>query len=271
MLTSKTTTFRIVVGAAVVWGAVLALAFAIPDEAQSQATGTLALRAEIQLVSTFGGACPPGASATTECPSRTGQGRAPGLGSVSIAYTYLADLGHPACSPGSVRILGYPVRLTVAGKGELQIAVAERDACLAQEAGRSVEQAFSVTGGTGIYAGATGEGTVARALGPTNTGAAGVETWTGTLVVPGLEFDTTAPTLSGVRAKTVKARKRAKNARVTFAVTGQDDRDGAVAAGCTPRSGSRFKIGRTRVTCSATDSSGNRATATFTVTVRRVR
>ena len=68
-----------------------------------------------------------------------------------------------------------------------------------------------------------------------------------------------------------KAKKGTKNARVVFTVTGQDDKDGAVATACTPRSGSRFKVGRTRVRCSATDSSGNQATASFAVTVKRSR
>jgi hypothetical protein len=35
-----------------------------------------------------------------------------------------------------------------------------------------------------------------------------------------------------------------------------------------PRSGSRFRVGRTRVTCSATDTSANTRKATFTVTVK---
>jgi len=47
--------------------------------------------------------------------------------------------------------------------------------------------------------------------------------------------------------------------------------DGAVAVSCRPASGSRFKIGRTNVTCSAADKTGNTATARFTVTVKRKR
>ena len=93
--------------------------------------------------------------------------------------------------------------------------------------------------------------------------------WTGALTVPGLEFDLTSPTLAGATNKTVRAKKGAKSARVTFKVTAQDGADGVVPVGCNPRSGSRFKIGRTRVTCSSTDSSANTAKASFTVTVRR--
>lgn len=237
----------------------------------SLSTGTLQLRAELQLVSIRAGACPPGVRDTVLCPSRTGTGRAPGLGNASVTYSYLVDEAHPACSAFGVRVLSYPVRFTVAGKGELQIAVAERAECIVGDAAISIGQDFTITGGTGLYAGASGSGTVTRALGSTEAGAAGTETWAGTLTVPGLEFDTTAPTLSGATSKSVKAKKGAKNALVVFTVTGRDDKDGAVAATCTPRSGSRFKVGRTPVTCSAADSSGNTGTASFTVTVRKAR
>ncbi len=129
-------------------------------------------------------------------------------------------------------------------------------------------QTFTVTGGTGIYAGASGTGTVKRALGTTPYGSFGSETWTGTLTVPGLDFDVTRPTLAGATNKTVRAKKGAKSAPVAFRVTAQDDRDGTLPVACSPRSGSRFRIGRTRVTCSSIDGSANTAKASFTVTVR---
>ncbi|MFN0153504.1 MAG: HYR domain-containing protein [Gaiella sp.] len=93
-------------------------------------------------------------------------------------------------------------------------------------------------------------------------------TWTGTLTVPGLDFDVTPPTLAGATNKTVRAKKGAKSARVVVGVTAQDDRDGTLPVSCSARSGSRFRIGRTPVTCSSTDGSANTAKATFTVTVR---
>ena len=91
-------------------------------------------------------------------------------------------------------------------------------------------QTFTITGGTGIYAGASGSGTLERALGGGEQAGTryGRETWTGTLTVPGLDFDVVAPTISGAISKTMKAKKGAKNARVTYRVTAQDDRDGAV-------------------------------------------
>jgi hypothetical protein len=57
-------------------------------------------------------------------------------------------------------------------------------------------------------------------------------------------------------------------ADVSFAVpTATDSVDGNVAVTCAPASGSTFAIGTTTVTCSATDSSNNTATATFKVIV----
>ena len=67
------------------------------------------------------------------------------------------------------------------------------------------------------------------------------ETWTGTLTVPGLEFDLTRPTLAGATNKTVRARKGAKSARVAFRVTAQDDRDGTLRVACTRRSRKPFQ------------------------------
>jgi HYR domain len=74
--------------------------------------------------------------------------------------------------------------------------------------------------------------------------------------------------VSGARSKTVRIPKAAKRARVGYSVTAQDAVDGSVSAVCKPRSGSWFRLGRTQVTCSATDVSGNTATARFTVTVK---
>lgn len=86
-----------------------------------------------------------------------------------------------------------------------------------------------------------------------------------------LTFDLIPPTLSGATAKTVRVPKKAKTARVTYRVTATDDVDGSVPVACQPRSGSRFKVGRTTVRCEATDSSANTAMAAFTVTVKRRR
>jgi HYR domain-containing protein len=130
---------------------------------------------------------------------------------------------------------------------------------------RNEPQAFTITGGTGAYQGATGSGTVERSL----SGGFGVERWTATLTVPGLEFDTAPPAIIGAVSKTVRAPTSAKRARVTYKVTARDAVDGAVASVCGPRSGSFFKVGRTVVTCFASDSSGNNRAPRFVITVRR--
>jgi len=247
-------------------------ASAAPAGTSSSATAaaTLALRGELRLVSSLG-TCPQGVSATA-CAARTGAGVVRGLGRVIESYTWLADLGAPSCPDGSGRALGTSVRFAVGGKGEIDLRIAEARECVAQEAVRTQAQSFTVAGGTGIYAGATGSGTVERTLGgDTASGRVGRETWTGTLEVPGLEFDVTPPTLIGAKNKVVRAPRTARRIPVTFTVRARDDVDGAVPVTCKPRSGSRFRVGRTPVTCTATDMSGNTARTRFTVTVARGR
>jgi HYR domain len=230
-------------------------------------TGELALRAELSLNSTLGGCSPP--QGVDECAARTGSGLVPGLGAVSEKYEFLVGLGPPSCAVGSGEALASSSGFVVAGKGEIHFALAEGGCISQEEPIYNQTQAYTITGGTGIYAGASGSGTVERRLGGTTaTGRNGTETWKGTLSVPGLEFDTTRPTITGATNKTVRAAKHARTARVRFTVTAQDDKDGVVPVKCTPRSGSRFRIGRTRVTCEATDASANTAAASFTVTVR---
>jgi HYR domain-containing protein len=91
----------------------------------------------------------------------------------------------------------------------------------------------------------------------------------GVLDGPSFRVDTTAPQLSGAHNRSVKVRRGAKRARVRFLVFAYDAVDGDVGVICTPRSGSLFKLGRTKVVCSATDASGNTAKAKFVVKVRR--
>ena len=80
--------------------------------------------------------------------------------------------------------------------------------------------------------------------------------------------DTTAPALNNVPADIEVTAEDDSGATVTYDLpTASDDIDGAVAVDCAPASGSWFGIGSTTVTCSAGDSSGNRAEADFTVTV----
>lgn len=125
---------------------------------------------------------------------------------------------------------------------------------------------FVVTSGSGVYAGAAGTGSMRGVV--TDTGPV-ANTWTGTLNVAGLDFDTTPPTISGASDKVVKVKKGARGASVRYSVTASDAVDGARPVTCAPRSGSFFRLGKTKVRCSATDSSANPASASFTITVKR--
>ena len=233
------------------------------------ASATLELRGTLRLESLRAGTCPAGTPETIVCPARTGAGLVPGIGRVTEAYTYVADTTPAGCPAGFNKILGYSVHWVVAGKGEIHFAVAENPDCLGEAAAFTAPQSFTITGGTGLYAGASGNGRVERALARTNTGAVGPETWAGTLNVAGLEFDVTPPRISGARSKIVRVARRVKRARVTYVVTATDAVDGSVPVACQPASGSRFRVGRTVVRCTATDASGNTASAAFTVTIRR--
>ncbi|MGE3275210.1 MAG: lamin tail domain-containing protein [Vicinamibacterales bacterium] len=80
--------------------------------------------------------------------------------------------------------------------------------------------------------------------------------------------DTTAPVLSGVPGDLAVPATDATGATVTFTPpTAVDDLDGDVAVTCEPASGTLFPVGDTVVTCTAADTAGNEAAATFTVTV----
>jgi hypothetical protein len=255
--------------------AVAAAASALAGSAPAQTAGALAMRAKLSVDSVRDQGCPPGVpvSPSTECASRTGDGVARGLGRVAYAYWFFVEVGTPPCDRSSARALRYPVRLVVMSKGEIHFELHESQCASAEGSPhvRSVAQDFTITGGTGLYAGASGAGRVERAIAQTSAGGSGTETWTATLVVPGLEFDVTPPVLTGAAPKRVRAPRGATRVRVRYGVTATDTRDGRVAVSCRPRSGSRFRIGRTVVTCTATDSSANTATARFLITVTRRR
>lgn len=252
--------------------AVLIAAFGARYAAASStgAAGTFTLAAQLP-VKYPPTACPPGTPNSIECFARTGSQMIPGLGNVTEAYPYVVD-GQPAgCGGDEVRVLPATVHLSVAGKGEIELRV-HGSGCIARVPPAPVQgvETFTIRGGSGRYAGASGEGTITHvSYGPPDWG--GTDTWSGTLVVPGLEFDLTAPVITGARTRTVRARRGKKRVRVKYTVSARDEVDGAIRAACRPSSGSWFKVGRTRVRCSATDTSGNESTATFIVRVRRAR
>ncbi|MGW3950395.1 HYR domain-containing protein [Streptomyces sp. NPDC004752] len=77
--------------------------------------------------------------------------------------------------------------------------------------------------------------------------------------------DLTAPVVT-VDDRTVAATGD-NGAVIDFTATAEDTVDGTLPVTCDPASGSRFPVGTTRVTCTATDSSGNTGTGTATFTV----
>jgi large repetitive protein len=78
--------------------------------------------------------------------------------------------------------------------------------------------------------------------------------------------DTTPPALSLPSSETVEA-TGPSGAVVTYSASANDLVDGAEPVICAPSSGSTFPFGATVVQCSASDSSENTATGSFTVTV----
>jgi hypothetical protein len=78
--------------------------------------------------------------------------------------------------------------------------------------------------------------------------------------------DTTAPTIQVPASMVASTDPGNCSARVNYTATATDD-SGSATLVCTPPSGSLFPKGTTTVNCVATDSSGNQATASFTVTV----
>ena len=116
-----------------------------------------------------------------------------GLGAVTETYTVLLHRGPPFCPEGTTKRLGYPARWVVRNKGEIHFAVAESAQCFGEFDLGTSTLAFTVTGGTGIYAGASGAGTVLQVASPSSDGKfRGVREWNGTLTVPGFDFDLTA-------------------------------------------------------------------------------
>ena len=144
---------------------VLAATAAVPlaVSGNKAATGSLDLLAAFTWMSSTTSNCAPGTPPSHSCYERTGEGVVRGLGRVTQSYIYLADFSHPSCPSGSTKILSYPARFAVAGKGEIHFALAENPDCLTtDETARNAPQAFTITGGTGAYAGASGSGRVER-------------------------------------------------------------------------------------------------------------
>ena len=234
------------------------------------APGTLALGFEVS-VRYPGAPCPAGSPVNLQCFARAGNAIVPGLGAVAESYDYAlenAPEGCPTPAEGdSLRLPPTTAGLVVAGKGEIDVSTAGTG-CVVRSGTFQPSETFMITGGSGVYAGATGGGTVTTtSYGPPSF--SGADTWAGSLVVPGLDFDLTPPVLAGAHSRTVHVPKRLKRVRVAFTVTARDAVDGTLPVSCRPKSRGWFGVGRTRVHCTATDTSGNTRSATFLVTVKR--
>jgi hypothetical protein len=250
--------------------ALLGITLVIPSGAGGAAPrtlGTLPLRATFK-ETFYEDVCPPGwPSSTTECFDFSGKGIVPGLGTATVNWKLISDIS----SGLSCQHFAFTtIVITVAGKGAIDASLTDlKTHCWQRPPAVYGPFGGTITGGSGAYTGASGTVQVTQNE-VDEVGGAGdaIDMWTGALSVPGLEFNLTPPTLHGVHNRTVRARK-SKLVRVRYAVTARDADGRAVPATCAPRSGSFFKRGQTKVTCSATDANGNTASATFVVTVKR--
>ena len=238
------------------------------------AVGSLALQLDIEL-SNPETPCPAGSPPAFQCFARAGSLVVPGLGAVQESHNYVLERGPAGCVPSlgsdAVRLIPSTVVFTVAGKGSIDLNTSGTG-CLPRDGTLIATETFTITGGSGVYAGASGGGTVETHFSfPGSSTFSGADIWTGTLIVPGYSFDLTPPIIAGAKSRTVRIARRASHARITYTVTARDDVDFNVPVTCTPKSGHRFRLGPTRVSCFATDTSANTGKASFTVTVRRRR
>jgi HYR domain-containing protein len=254
--------------------ALFAAAVALPlgaNATEDRSSGTLGVNTTVSSDYQFGlQHCPPGTpSTTTDCVRFSGPAGIPGLGRATV--TYVKSFDETIC-PGQVT--GAKTTLfDVAGKGQIKVAM-DYPSCVDRAPNSTVVRG-TIAEGTGAFAGASGSLQIASMVYAPSCDQSGcvgssTDTWTGNLSVPGLEFDLTPPVFQPVASKRVKAPRKAKTVRVRYSPKAQDAVDGPVPVTCNPRSGSRFKVGRTtRVSCSAEDSSANVATTSFKVKVTR--
>ena len=256
--------------------ALLIAAVALPlgaNASADRASGTLDVNSVVSMGYRLSrSVCPPDTPATTEdCVLFTGGDAAiPGLGRGTV--TYLKAFDQTIC-PGQV--VGQKTSVfDIRGKGRITVAM---DFLCANPAPNFTVTRGTVVEGTGVFAGASGSLQIASQVNAPTCGGSGCigggeDTWTGSLSVPGREFDLTPPAFQPVVSKRVKAPSKAKTVRVRYALQARDAVDGPTPVTCKPSSGSRFKVGRTtRVSCSTEDTSANVATTSFTVKVTRRR
>ena len=255
--------------------ALLVAAVALPlgaNASADRASGTLDVNSVVSTAYRLSpNVCPPGTPATTEdCVLFTGEAAISGLGRGTV--TYVKSFDETTC-PGQVTGQKTSV-FDIRGKGRITVAM---DFLCANPAPNFTVTRGTVVEGTGVFAGASGSLQIASQVNAPTCGGSGCtgggeDKWTGSLAVPGREFDLTAPVFQPFASKRVKAPRKAKTVRVRYAPHARDVVDGSRPVTCKPSSGSRFNVGRTtRVTCSAEDTSANVSTTSFTVKVTRRR
>ena len=165
--------------AAVVFGATGALDAGGGTE---RMTGTFNLQVAIPFVSEPG-PCPPGTAVGDICHTRTTESPAliEGIGYVTATYTIVVTFA--GCPTGTSRALSYPARLKIAQRGDLNLALAEYPGCLEEAKVPATPQTFTVTGGSGAFAGASGTGAVNRVADLPGSRVFGTDTWTATINV----------------------------------------------------------------------------------------
>ncbi len=253
-------------------GVVLLLATALGSLAAHNARAEVANVGTLQVSGTFTNKfkfvpCPAGAPTTSSCYREVNVGDAiPGLGNATVDYTLVQDDFGSECA--HVHAL---IPILIAGKGEIDLTTRSTGCILPDHPEIFPPIEATVSGGSGLYAGASGSGVLGYANHVLGSGLGRSKvTWTGTLNVAGLTFDTTSPQIVGATSKSVKTHSAA-GTRVRYSVSATDATDGSVQPTCTPKSGRIFRVGRTTVRCTAVDGSGNTTAASFVITVNRVR
>jgi hypothetical protein len=85
------------------------------------------------------------------------------------------------------------------------------------------------------------------------------------------KVDSTPPVLAVPKDMRYRLKQQDAIVRMTWKLGVQDDTDPHPHVTCTRRSGSVFKVGTTKVTCTATDISGNRTRDSFRITVLKAK
>ena len=208
------------------------------------------------------GSCPNGYS--VNCFQFVDQAAIPGVGFITERHLVAVNEGSPQC----VLVRFSRAVLVVAHRGTLKASF-DAPAC------NGFPSSFTITGGTGDFNGASGSGEFSplfagQADSLENSIIEGywyADQWSGSVYVPNYKTDTAPPVMKGARSRVVHVPMGVKRTRVHFDVTAHDNVDGKVPVACKPRSGSVFRLRRTKVTCTSSDYSANTATRKFTVTV----